>query len=94
MLFRSIAAGFEPPEPDEALSMRAFDAFFRHVHHIPMFSFLHRASLMERYHAGTLDHSLLLAIIGITALLADLGSGMDEYGSGASTKPRPSAWAT
>lgn len=75
-----VASGFEPPEPDEALSMRAFDAFFRHVHHIPMFSFLHRASLMERYHAGTLDHSLLLAIIGITALLADLGSGMDEYG--------------
>ena len=74
------AAGFDPLDPDDTLSIKAFDAFFRYVHHIPMFSFLHRASLMERYHAGSLDRSLLLALIGITALLADLGPGMDEYG--------------
>jgi len=35
---------------------------------------------MERYHAGTLDRALLLAMIGITAVLTDLGQGMDEYG--------------
>jgi len=75
-----VGTAFELPEPGEALAMRVFDAFFRRVHHIPMFSFLHRASLMERYHAGTLDRALLLAIIGTTALLADLGPGMDEYG--------------
>ncbi|KAK5655681.1 hypothetical protein OQA88_5614 [Cercophora sp. LCS_1] len=74
------AAGFDPPEPDEALAMKAFDGYFKNVHHIPMFSFLHRASLMERYHAGTLDRSLLLAIIGITSLLSEMGPGMDEYG--------------
>ncbi|KAK0638605.1 hypothetical protein B0T16DRAFT_297058, partial [Cercophora newfieldiana] len=75
-----VGGGFDPPEPGEALAMRVFDAFFRHIHHIPMFSFLHRASLMDRYHAGTLDRALLLAMIGITALLTDLGQGMDEYG--------------
>ncbi|KAK0614573.1 hypothetical protein B0T14DRAFT_539968 [Immersiella caudata] len=75
-----VGGGFELPEPGEALAMRVFDAFFRHVHHIPMFCFLHRASLMDRYHAGTLDRALLLAMIGITALLTDLGPGMDEYG--------------
>ncbi|KAK0668074.1 hypothetical protein QBC41DRAFT_322662 [Cercophora samala] len=68
-------------EPDEDLVLRAFDAFFRHVHHIPKFSFLHRASLMERYHAGSLDRSLVLALIAITALLTDLGPGMSEYGN-------------
>ncbi|KAK4657618.1 hypothetical protein QC762_000930 [Podospora pseudocomata] len=68
-------------EPEEDLVLRAFDAFFRHVHHIPKFSFLHRASLMERYHAGSLDRSLVLALIAITALLTDLGPGMGEYGS-------------
>jgi len=75
-----IGGGFDLPEPGETLTMRVFDAFFRHVHHIPMFCFLHRASLMDRYHAGTLDRALLLAMIGITALLTDLGQGMDEYG--------------
>ncbi|KAK3360415.1 hypothetical protein B0T25DRAFT_129833 [Lasiosphaeria hispida] len=70
----------EMPEPDEPLALRAFDEFFSHVHHIPMFSFMHRASLMERYHAGSLDRSLLLSLIGITALLADLGPGTEEYG--------------
>ncbi|KAK0728783.1 poly polymerase catalytic domain-containing protein [Lasiosphaeria miniovina] len=67
-------------DPDEPLALRAFDNFFRHVHHMPMFSFLHRASLMERYHTGSLDRSLLLALVGITALLTDLGPGMVDYG--------------
>ncbi|GAB1313792.1 hypothetical protein MFIFM68171_04002 [Madurella fahalii] len=68
-------------DPAEVVVLRAFDSFFRHVHHIPMFSFLHRASLMERYHAGTLDRSLILALVGITALLTDLGPGMEDYGN-------------
>ncbi|KAK3985733.1 hypothetical protein QBC44DRAFT_334485 [Cladorrhinum sp. PSN332] len=45
-----------------------------------MFAFLHQASLMERYDKGALDRALVLALIGITALLTDLGPGMDEYG--------------
>lgn len=75
------SAAVDNTDPDEALALKAFDNFFRHVHHIAMFSFLHRPSLMERYHAGSLDRALLLAIIGITSLLTDLGPGMDAYGS-------------
>lgn len=60
-------------QPDDPIVKRAFDNYFRHVHHVPMFSFLHRASLMERYDAGLLDRALLLAIVGIAALLTDLG---------------------
>lgn len=56
------------------------DQFFRHVHHIPMFSFFHRASLMEEYHAGKMDKALLLALIGITSCFMDMGPGMKEYG--------------
>ncbi|KAK3325092.1 hypothetical protein B0H66DRAFT_110220 [Apodospora peruviana] len=77
----SPALALDLPDPQETLALRAFDSFFRHVHHIPMFSFLHRASLMERYHAGMLDRSLLLALVGITALLTDdLGPGLKDYG--------------
>ncbi|KAF9877255.1 hypothetical protein CkaCkLH20_05521 [Colletotrichum karsti] len=64
----------------ESLISRALDNFFRHVHHIPMLSFLHRASLMQRHHAGGLDRPLLLALIGITSMLTDLGPGTREYG--------------
>ncbi|OIW30117.1 hypothetical protein CONLIGDRAFT_654412 [Coniochaeta ligniaria NRRL 30616] len=78
----SAAAEFAcPDESFDALALRAFDKFFRHVHHIPMFSFLHRASLMERYHAGLLDRPLLLALIGITALFTDIGPGTKEFGA-------------
>lgn len=45
-----------------------------------MLSFLHRASLMQRHHAGGLDRPLLLALIGITSMLTDLGPGTKEYG--------------
>ncbi|KAF6828112.1 nitrate assimilation regulatory protein nira-like protein [Colletotrichum plurivorum] len=64
----------------ESLISRALDNFFRHAHHIPMLSFLHRASLMQRHHAGRLDRPLLLALIGITSVLTDLGPGTKEYG--------------
>lgn len=70
-----------PADPDDALALRVFDNFFRHVHHIAMFSFLHRPSLMERYHAASLDRALVLTLVGITALLTDLGPGMEGYGN-------------
>ncbi|KAI4860269.1 hypothetical protein F4820DRAFT_117364 [Hypoxylon rubiginosum] len=66
--------------PDEALIQRTFNNFFRYIHHVPIFSFLHRASLMQRYHAGMMDKALLLALVGITSLLMDLGPGTREYG--------------
>ncbi|KAH8652306.1 hypothetical protein BX600DRAFT_441196 [Xylariales sp. PMI_506] len=84
----SAAYGSWPPNhepninfPDDNVITRAFNLFFRQIHHVPVFSFLHRASLMQRYHAGMMDKSLLLAIVGITSLLADLGPGMREYGT-------------
>ncbi|GAO16949.1 hypothetical protein UVI_02054820 [Ustilaginoidea virens] len=64
----------------ESLTSRTFDQFFRHVHHIPMYSFLHRASLMEQYNAGKVDEALLLALIGITSCLTNMGDGVREYG--------------
>jgi poly [ADP-ribose] polymerase len=75
------AATADLMEPDDALALRSFDNFFRHIHHIAMFSFLHRPSLMERYHAGSLDRALVLALVGITSLLTDLGPGSVDYGN-------------
>lgn len=69
------------PPPDEALTMRTFELFFRHIHHIPLFSYLHQASLMQRYHSGLMDRSLLFALIGITSMLTDLGPGVKTYGN-------------
>ncbi|CAK7203848.1 hypothetical protein SEUCBS139899_006597 [Sporothrix eucalyptigena] len=69
-----------PAEVLEALAMRTFDQFFRHIHHIPTFAFLHRASLMQRYRAGLVDRPLLLALVGITSLMTDLGPGTRELG--------------
>ncbi|KFG79918.1 hypothetical protein MANI_009165 [Metarhizium anisopliae] len=67
-------------ESFDSLTSRTFDQFFRHVHHIPMYSFLHRASLMEQYNSGKVDKALLLALIGITSCLTDMGAGVREYG--------------
>ncbi|KAL7625728.1 hypothetical protein AAE478_004951 [Parahypoxylon ruwenzoriense] len=78
----SIGSNREPfTFPDEGLIQRTFNNFFRHIHHIPIFSFLHRASLMQRYHAGMMDKALLLALVGIASLLMDLGPGTREYGA-------------
>ncbi|KAI1814927.1 hypothetical protein GGS20DRAFT_597529 [Poronia punctata] len=74
------SGGQAPKRLDEDLIQRAFNNYFRHVHHVPVFSFLHRASLMQRYHAGMMDRALLLAVVGITSLLTDLGPGIREYG--------------
>lgn len=36
---------------------------------------------MEQYHAGKVDRCLLLALVGITSCLTDMGSGMRAYGN-------------
>ena len=61
--------------------MNALDNFFRHIHPIPVFSFLHKASIIQRYQAGLLDNGLILALFGITAQLTNLGPGMKEKGT-------------
>ncbi|KAM4066515.1 fungal zn(2)-Cys(6) binuclear cluster domain-containing protein [Hirsutella rhossiliensis] len=68
-------------EPFGALIARTFDLFFRHVHHIPMYSFLHRASLMAQHAAAKVDKPLLLALVGITSCLTDMGPGLRDYGN-------------
>ncbi|KAM3497312.1 hypothetical protein MY10362_009333 [Beauveria mimosiformis] len=77
--------GHDGPSPDESfdsLIRRTFDKFFHHIHHIPVFSFLHRASLMEQYYVGKVDKALLLALVGITSCLTSMGPGIREYGDG------------
>lgn len=69
------------PPPEESLILKTFENFFRHIHHIPLFSFLHQASLMQRYRSGSMDRALLLSLIGITSLLTDLGHASREYGA-------------
>ena len=66
--------------PDESLVMHAVENFFKHIFPIPVFSFLHKPSIIQRYQAGLLDKALTLAIVGLTSLLTDLGPGMRQYG--------------
>ncbi|KJZ74531.1 hypothetical protein HIM_06127 [Hirsutella minnesotensis 3608] len=65
----------------DALMGQTFEHFFRHVHHIPMFSFLHRASLMAQHAHGKVDKALLLALVGITSCLIDMGPGVRDFGN-------------
>ncbi|KAM0450875.1 hypothetical protein ACHAO4_006266 [Trichoderma viride] len=76
-----IAESLSIDESFDSIVNRAFDLFFRYVHHMPMFTFLHRASLMEQYQAGKVERPLLLAIVGITSCLTNMGPGMREYGN-------------
>lgn len=69
-----------PRESFDALMGRTLDCFFRHVHHIPTYSFMHRASLMAQHAAGNVDRPLLLALVGITSCLTDMGPGLRDYG--------------
>jgi Fungal specific transcription factor domain len=66
--------------PDESLVMKALDNFFKHIFPIPVFSFLHKPSIIQRYQSGLLDKALTLAIVGITSQLTDLGAGTRAYG--------------
>lgn len=67
--------------PNEAFVMSALDNFFKQIFPIPVFSFLHKPSIIQRYQVGLLDKALTLAIVGLTTQLTDLGPGMREYGS-------------
>lgn len=74
-LFYSIAL------PDDQTMMRIFDNFFQQVHPIPTFSFFHKASLIHQSRTPERDECLLLAIVGITSLLTDLGDELRETGA-------------
>lgn len=66
---------------DDGLVMRMFEAFFQHIHPIPLYSFFHKASLIQAFEAGLLQSGLVLSIIGMTCQLLDMGPGMKEYGT-------------
>jgi hypothetical protein len=61
--------------------MRMFEAFFQHIHPIPLYSFFHKASLIQAFEAGLLQSGLVLSIMGMTCQLLDMGPGMKEYGT-------------
>ncbi|KAF3770878.1 hypothetical protein M406DRAFT_217057, partial [Cryphonectria parasitica EP155] len=67
--------------PSDSQSLQALDAFFQHLHHVPVFAFLHKATVMEDYRARVLDRALLLALAGITTALMDGGPDGRERGS-------------
>lgn len=66
---------------DDGLVMRMFEAFFQHIHPIPLYSFFHKASLIQAFEAGLLQSGLVLSIIGMTCQLLDMGPGMKAYGT-------------
>ncbi|KAF3396643.1 hypothetical protein DPV78_007605 [Talaromyces pinophilus] len=66
---------------DNKLYERALANFFEQLHAIPMFSFLHRVSLVQRFQAGVTDEPVLLAITGLAFLLTDMGTSAEDDGT-------------
>ncbi|CAG1965280.1 unnamed protein product [Fusarium graminearum] len=67
-------------EPSEQLALKALTIFFTHIRHIPAFSFLHRALVMDQYRSKNFNKALLLSLIGIVSVFHDLGPGMVKRG--------------
>ncbi|KAH6664750.1 hypothetical protein F5X68DRAFT_265809 [Plectosphaerella plurivora] len=66
------------------LGQLSLDVFFQRVAPIPVFSFLHRATVMEQNLGGTLHPALHLALFGIAILFADPDSELGSSGSASS----------
>lgn len=49
-----------------------FENFFLHLYPVTVFSYLHKASLIQRYRSDLRDKALLHALVGITSLLTDV----------------------
>ena len=62
------------------LVIAGLEKFFKHVHPLPSYAFLHNASLFQRYNAGEADHALLLAILGINLQLIETTRETQDYG--------------
>ncbi|RDW66779.1 hypothetical protein BP5796_09528 [Coleophoma crateriformis] len=71
-------APFPPPRD---VMLKALSNYFKHIHPLPAFAFLHKASLFQKYNAGAADQALLLAIFGITSQLIDSPPETREHGS-------------
>lgn len=64
------------PSLDKSFVLRMIEAFFQHIHPIPVYSYLHKASLVQRFESGQLDHALLLALASTTCELLDMGADL------------------
>ncbi|KAK5086700.1 hypothetical protein LTR05_003868 [Lithohypha guttulata] len=58
---------------------RILDIFFKDIQPVPVFSFMHRASVLQRYQAGLLDKALLLTIIGLTTCLTQFENATSAF---------------
>ncbi|RGP68710.1 hypothetical protein FSPOR_5181 [Fusarium sporotrichioides] len=67
-------------EPSEQLALKALTIFFTRLRHIPVFSFLHRALIVDQYQSKSINKALLLSLIGVVSVYHDLGPGMVERG--------------
>ncbi|UZP36832.1 hypothetical protein NXS19_004648 [Fusarium pseudograminearum] len=67
-------------EPSEQLALKALTIFFTQIRHIPAFSFLHRALVMDQYRSKNFNKALLLSLIGVVSVYHDLGPGMVKRG--------------
>ena len=67
-----------PSALDSTFVLRMIEAFFQHVHPIPVYSYFHKASLVQRFESGLLDHTLVLALAGTTCELLDMGADLTQ----------------
>jgi len=68
------------PLLDEAMVTRILESFFQYIQPIPVYSFLHKASLVHRFETGLINPALLLALIGTTCEMIDMGISMKDVG--------------
>jgi hypothetical protein len=61
------------------LVSQAIDAYFQFFYRIPVFAFLHHATVADAHRRGTLDEALALALIGITTSVKRLANVTDEH---------------
>jgi hypothetical protein len=52
--------------------------FFRHIHGLPDFSFIHRSSMMHRWKTRTLNPYLVIALVGLASLINKTGSTQSD----------------
>lgn len=62
------------PSLDSDFVLRIIEASFQHIHPISVFSYLHKASLVQRVESGQLDQTLLLALASTACELLDMGA--------------------
>ncbi|OAL34644.1 hypothetical protein AYO20_06061 [Fonsecaea nubica] len=69
---RSTEAGHTPLSNDGALPDRQeiislVEAYFQHIYALPWYAFLHKRSVMQRCHEGTIEDCLAFAICAVTS---------------------------